>query len=84
MLQAYYEVAIKTRLADSPDDTEMLQIIADTRTIGFAFFYQLPFNNIVSDVANSKFKELSSYIQKGMSKAQTSLDKLVEAFENMC
>ena len=83
VLPAYYEVAIKTRLADSPDDTEMLQIIADTRTIGFAFFYQLPFNNIVSDVANSKNKELSSYIQKGMSKAQTSLDKLVEAFENM-
>ena len=82
VLPAYFDVAVKTRLADSPDDAEMLQIIADTRTIGFAYFYSMSFNNIIGDLKNGK-KELASYIEKGMKSATKNLDKLIAAFEGM-
>ena len=82
VIPAYFDVAVKTRLADSPDDAEMLQIIADTRTIGFAYFYSMPFNNIISDLKSGK-KELASYIEKGTKSATKNLDKLITAFEAM-
>jgi hypothetical protein len=82
VLPAYYEVAIKNRIADSPDDAEMLQLIADTRTIGFAYFYGMSFNNIISDVVGTT-KEISSYLEKGEKSARKKLEKLVTTFEDM-
>lgn len=83
VLPAYYEVAIKTRLADSPDDTEMLQLIVDTRTIGFAYIYEMPFRNVISDVASKSSPDLASYIEKNLSKAESSIENLVDAIESL-
>lgn len=79
-LPAYFEVAIKGRLADTPDDAEMLQIIADTRTLSFAYCYGLTFNNILGDLATSK-SEVASYLEKSQKLATKSLEKLVSKYE---
>lgn len=62
VIPAYFEVAMKARVADAPDDSEMLQIIRDTRTIGLAYAYELNLNNIFGDVgANGS---VASYIAR--------------------
>ena len=82
VLPAYYETAIKARTADAPDDTEMLTIISDTRTISFSYTYQLTYNNIVSGCVESN-SEVASYFKKNEKVAAKSLEKLVEKYENM-
>ncbi len=82
VLPAYFEVALKSRTADAPDDAEMLQLIADTRTIGFAYNYQLTFNNIINDCVIGT-SELSSYLAKSEKAADKALTKLIEKFEEM-
>lgn len=82
VLPAYFEGALKSRIADSPDDSEMLQIIADTRTIGFAYGYGLAFNNIVNDCVIGT-NQVASYFQKQQKAAQKTLDKLVAAYTEM-
>ncbi|MBR0127854.1 MAG: hypothetical protein IJL99_06275 [Firmicutes bacterium] len=52
VLPVYFEMTMKSRLADAPDDAEMLQIIADTRTTSFSFAYELPYKNILGDLGN--------------------------------
>ncbi|MBQ3954439.1 MAG: hypothetical protein II680_01000, partial [Clostridia bacterium] len=39
LLPLFTETILKAKLADSPDDSEMVQIIIDTRTISFAYSY---------------------------------------------
>ncbi len=76
VLPVYFEAAMKARAADSADDAEMLQLIADTRTIAFSFTYNLQMNNILSDLGSSN-KEVASYI-KGQSKVTSKmLDNLL-------
>lgn len=82
VLPAYFEGALKSRIADAPDDSEMLQIIADTRTIGFAYAYGLTFNNIINDCVIGT-NEVASYFQKSEKVAQKTLDKLIASFEEM-
>lgn len=82
VLPAYFEVAMKSRTADSPEDAEMLQLIADTRTIGTAYAYGLTFNNIISDVVGTN-NEISSYMTKQEKAASKLLDKLLITFEDM-
>jgi hypothetical protein len=84
VLPAYFEVAMKVRMADTADDAEMLQLIADTRTIGFAYAYGLKFNNVIADVVEGK-KEIASYVAKNEASAQKGLTKLIDtinAIEN--
>jgi hypothetical protein len=82
VLPAYFEVAMKSRTADAPEDAEMLQLIADTRTIGTAYAYGLTFNNIIADVVGTS-NEISSYLSKQERAASKALDKLIATFEDM-
>lgn len=82
VLPAYFEVAMKSRTADSPDDAEMLQIIADGRTISFGFSYGLTFNDVLRKLIVSN-EELASYYQANQKAAQKILDKLIEDFNTM-
>ena len=82
VLPAYYETAIKARTADAPDDTEMLTIISDTRTISFSYTYQLTYNNIVNGCVENN-SEVASYFKKNEKVATKTLDKLVEKYEKM-
>jgi len=81
VLPAYYETAIKARTADAPDDTEMLTIISETRTISFSYTYQLTYNNILNDLGNNG--EVASYVKKNEKAAVKTLEKMIEKYEKM-
>ena len=82
VLPAYYEVAIKARTADAPDDAEMLSIISDTRTISFSYTYALTYNNIVNGCVENN-SEVASYFKKNEKVATKTLDKLIEKYDGM-
>ncbi len=82
VLPAYYEVTMKARIADEPDDAEMLQLLADTRTIGFAYAYELPGNNMIEDMLNNSTMNVASYLQKIEKTANKQLDKLLANFSD--
>ena len=80
MLPVYLESTLKSRLADEPDDSEMLGVIADNRTISFAYsFNKIAFNNIISDCVFSNV-EVASYLKKGEKAAAKTLSKIIDAF----
>ncbi len=82
VLPAYFEVAMKARAADSADDAEMLQLIADTRTIAFSFSYDLQMQNILSDLGTST-KEVASYIQSKSKVTAKALEKFLETMNEL-
>ena len=82
VLPAYFDVAMKNRTADSPDDAEMLQIIADTRRISFAFSYSMSMNNILDSLSSGN-QEVASYYRSQQKPAQKALEKLIKEFEEM-
>ena len=82
VLPAYFETSMKTRLADSPDDAEMLQLIADTRTTSFSYANSLTFKNILSDLESSS-QGVASYFEKQTKIANKMLEKLVGNYEKL-
>lgn len=82
VLPVYFDVAMKSRTADSPDDAEMLQLIADTRTISFAHAYGLKFARILSDIGSSS-QEAASYVQSNQKVAKKTLEKLIASVEKI-
>ena len=82
MLPAYFEGALKARIADSPDDSEMMQLIADTRAISFSQNYGLTFNNIIADCVLGT-NNVASYFKSGEKAATKSLEKMIDKFIEM-
>ena len=82
VLPVYFDVSMKRRMADSPDDAEMLQIIADTRMTSFAYAYDLPFKNILGDLGASG-TGVGSYYEKQQRSAVKLLDKMLANFEKI-
>lgn len=82
MLPAYFEGALKARIADSPDDSEMMQLIADTRAISFAFNYALTFNNIIADCVLGT-NNIASYFKSNEKVANKTLEKMIDKFVEM-
>lgn len=81
VLPAYFEVALKTKLADSPDDAALFDIIRDTRTIGFEFAYSITYSNIY-DTCIVHGQGFESYFTSQLKSAQRKADKLFEKFAN--
>ena len=79
VLPVFYEGAIKSRIADAPDDSEMLQLIADTRIIGFAYAYDLTYKNIVADCVQGN-AQVASYLKQSQKIATKTLEKLIKNF----
>ena len=79
MLPVYLENTLKSRLADNPDDAEMLQLIADTRTIAFAFAMKLTYDNFIKDVVFTN-TETASYLQKSAKLAEKTLEGVVKGY----
>ena len=79
VLPAYFEGALKARIADAPDDAAMLQLIADTRSIGFAYAFSMIFKDIVNDCVLNE-NNVASYFESSKTKAETALENLKEAF----
>lgn len=82
VLPAYFDVAMKNRTADSPDDAEMLQLIADTRKISFAYSYSMDFNTVIADMIKGN-TEIGSYYASKEKAANKNLEKLLKTFEDM-
>lgn len=80
VLPAYFDVAMKSRTAETPDDAEMLQLIADTRTISFAHAYGLKFARILDDIGENS-TAVASYFKTSQKVAAKELDKIVKTFE---
>ncbi len=80
VLPVYFETVMKARIADSPDDAEMLQIIADGRTISFAMQYGLEYYNTLKELIAGR-KEVASYYQGKAEAAQGKLDTLIASFD---
>ncbi len=83
ILPAYYDVCLKSRYADSPDDAEMIQLCVDSRVFdmgyvydnwkGVSFFVQ----RLIGD---SKSKDITSHYQKNEKAATTYYDKVLAMF----
>ncbi len=79
VLPAYYEVTMKARIADAPDDAEMLQLIAETRTIGFAYAFQLIGNDFLENMYSNSVG-VASFLKKLEQKAEKGLAKLLDSY----
>ena len=79
MLPVYLESTLKSRLADEPDDAEMLQLIADTRTIGFAYAFQLIGNDFLENMYSNSVG-VASFLKKLEQKAEKGLAKLLDSY----
>ena len=82
VIPAYYEGAIKARIADSPDDTEMLQLIADTRTISFAYTYGLKYANIAENLLAGR-RETASEIAKSETAAAVAIEEFNNTYKSL-
>jgi len=79
VIPTYFDIVMKVRLAETESDAQMLQLIADTRTLGFAYAYSLTFRNLVADTIQGN-QPFSSYYASNETVAEASLDKLLEDF----
>ncbi len=80
VLPVYLESALKSRAADSVDDSEMLQLIADTRTIAFAHCFEMGMSNIFGEIGGSS-QGAASYFQKREKAANKGIEKLLAAID---
>jgi len=82
LIPAYMEITMKTKLADSPDDAEMLQIIADTREFIFEKFYCLEHHQLFIDLIDAT-KEPASYFASLDTSAKTILNNFLAEIEGL-
>ena len=82
LIPAYMETTMKTKLADSPDDAEMLQIIADTREFIFEKFYVLEHHELFLDLIDES-KKPASYFASTERVAQMTVERLGMLFDKL-
>ncbi|MCQ2432014.1 MAG: hypothetical protein MJ175_05345 [Clostridia bacterium] len=86
IIPAYYEITLKGKIADSPDDVEMLGIINDNLTVSFAYCYDNweGFAHLLGSRMNftktGGSKDVASMYQKNLKPAQRRLDKVLAGF----
>ena len=82
MLPVYLESALKSRAADSADDSEMLQLIADSRTIAFAHCFEMMMSNIFGDIGTSG-QGSSSYFASREKPVSKLINNLVNSYNSI-
>ena len=75
VIPIYFEETMKARIADAPDDAEMLEIIRDTRDIIFGYMYQMPLHNLHTGERNENVGSL-------LAKIGNKADKALQLFKN--
>lgn len=78
-LPVYFDSTMKSRIADEPDDAEMLQLIRDTRTIGLAFAYNLHCNNIY-ELVTENGGNVASTLARYQKLGQKGVDIFLKSF----
>ena len=80
VLPVYFEASMKARIADQPDDSEMLQLIRDTRALGFAFAYDMDLDDIFKNIG--KNQNAASYLARYQKAGTRMLDRFLSKFED--
>jgi hypothetical protein len=73
---------MKNRTADTEEDAEMLQLIADTRILPYARSYDLRFGSLYQDIFKTN-KNVASYYESQKKNAEKRLATLIAAYEDM-
>jgi len=83
ILPAYYDVCLKSRYADSPDDAEMIELCVASRVFDMGYVY----DNwkgcsfwVETLIGSQKSKDIASYYQKNEKSAITYYDKVLAMF----
>ena len=87
VLPAYFEVALKLKYTrDATDDAFLIiDMIHDNCTTDFAYIYTFALNSIghlMREIMGAKTADFASRYEKIESKAQTNLEKLIDAYIN--
>ncbi len=87
VVPVYYEKTLKGKIADSPDDREMLQLINDGLTASFAYCYDNweGFAHLLGAMGFSQTsgsRDLASMYETKLKTAQARLDAVLEGFYN--
>ncbi len=85
VVKAYYETVLQGKIADSPEDAEMMQIANDSLTVSFPYNYEnfIGFSNLwglLKFQYKSGSKDLASVYEKNLKAAQKRLDLVLEGF----
>ncbi len=88
VIPVYYETTLQGKIADAPEDVEMLEIINDALTVSFAYCYDnwegfahFLSGNLMNFSETGGNKDVASLYQKNLPKAQARLDKCLAAFK---
>lgn len=89
VIPEYYGTTLQGKIADAPEDVEMLEIINDALTVSFAYCYDnwegfahFLSGNIMNFTVTGGNKDVASVYAKKEKSAQNRLDKCLEAFRN--
>jgi len=87
VLPAYFEVALKLKYTrDATEDAfKIIDMIHDNCTTDFAYIYTFALNSIghiMREITGAKTADFASKYEKIEAKAQTSLEKLIDAYVN--
>ena len=86
VIPKFYEITVKGKIADSPDDAEMLSIINDNLTVSFAYCYDNwqgfahLFNSRMGFTQTKGSKDLASVYQKNLKSATKRLETVLAGF----
>lgn len=86
VIPAYYELTLQGKIADSPEDAAMLELINDHLTVSFAYCYDnwQGFAHLLGErmkfTKTSGTKDLASAFEKYKKTAQKRLDKVLAGF----
>ena len=87
VLPAFYESTMKTKLSDSEEDVEMLDIVRDSTALSFAYFYSRALGGTSVCMAdlprNTKAGEVSSYVSANQTALEENLAILVEQYQQL-
>ena len=87
VIPMYYEITLKGKVADSPDDMEMLEIINDHLTVSFAYCYDNRqgfahlLNSRLGFTQTEGSKDLASMYETYLPSAQARLDAILDGFD---
>ena len=88
IIPVYYETTLKGKIADAPDDVEMLEIVNDALTVSFAYCYDnwegfahFLSGTVMNFTDTGGNKDVASVFAKRNKIAQKRLDRCLKAFQ---
>jgi len=79
----YYDIMLKNRYADQPDDAEMIQLVMDGRVYDLGYVYDnwMAAGFWMQTFAQSNNTNVASYMKKAWPAAQKYYDKVLDLFQ---